>query len=96
MPAVLDLNELRFANGFDRAAGYLGIRTAAMTGSVPFVRNSNDSFGIPRKLSPTWAVLADAHTTIWSAMAFGKETRLAAAIRYPTSDNLRRWFEATI
>ena len=50
MPAVLDLNAPAIADRFDMAAAYLGI-DGGFDGFRHFVKDFNDSLGIPRKLS---------------------------------------------
>ncbi|WP_306132709.1 iron-containing alcohol dehydrogenase [Roseivivax marinus] len=49
MPAVLDLNEPKIRERFDRAAPYLGIE-GGYDGFRAFVQEFNDGFGIPRHL----------------------------------------------
>ncbi|SEL44332.1 Alcohol dehydrogenase, class IV [Roseivivax marinus] len=49
MPAVLDLNEPKIRDRFDRAAPYLGIE-GGYDGFRAFVQEFNDGFGIPRQL----------------------------------------------
>ncbi|ETW11658.1 iron-containing alcohol dehydrogenase [Roseivivax marinus] len=49
MPAVLDLNEPKIRERFDRAAPYLGIE-GGYDGFRAFVQEFNDGFGIPRQL----------------------------------------------
>jgi alcohol dehydrogenase class IV len=49
MPAVLDLNEPKIRERFDRAAPYLGIE-GGYDGFRAFVQEFNDGFGIPRRL----------------------------------------------
>jgi alcohol dehydrogenase class IV len=49
MPAVLDFNAPAIRDRFDRAAAYLGI-DGGFDGFRAFVRDFNDSLGIPRRL----------------------------------------------